>query len=73
MQGWDGFKESSEGKEMTLEEAVEEFLSILSIKEESDSGKVFKPNRISSCRVMDSSRMQELLEVMEEKVNFKGK
>jgi hypothetical protein len=58
---------------MTLEEAVKEFLFILSIKEESDGGRIFKPNQINSCRVMDGIRLQELLEVMETKSGFKGK
>jgi hypothetical protein len=57
---------------MELKDAVKEFLFILSIQEETDEGRLFKPNQINSCRVIDSQRLQQLLEVMEEKVNFKG-
>jgi hypothetical protein len=43
---------------------VKEFISLLDITEESDSGNEFKPNRISSCRVMDGERMEKLLAEM---------
>ena len=55
---------------MTLKEAVKEFLFILNIQEESDSGRLFKPNQISSCRVMDGQRIETLLQVMETKSGF---
>jgi len=58
---------------MTLQEAVKEFLFILSIVEESDSGRMFRPNQISSCRVMDTARLSKLLEVMKNESGFKGK
>lgn len=55
---------------MTLQEAVKEFLYILNIQEESDSGRLFRPNQIVSSRVMDGERLKELLEVMETNSGF---
>lgn len=55
---------------MTLQEAVKEFLYILNIQEESDSGRLFRPNQIVSSRVMDGKRLKELLEVMETNSGF---
>lgn len=55
---------------MTLKEAVKEFLFLLNKQEESESGRLFKPNQISSCRVMDGERLETLLKVMETKSGF---
>ena len=52
--------------ELTLEEAVIEFLLLLDKREESDSGNVFSPNQISSCRVMDGLKMGKLLDRMKD-------
>lgn len=38
-----------------------ELFELLDKTEESDSGMVFHPNVISSCRVMDCQRINELL------------
>ena len=52
-----------------LHELVDEFLMLLSITETSDSGTDFKPNRISSCRVLDGIRMNTLLAEMKDIVS----
>ena len=52
-----------------LKELVREFLAILSIEEESDSGRRFTPNYIASCRTVDMMRMSKLLSEMKELVN----
>jgi hypothetical protein len=49
------------GKMQEMESLVKEFIGILDIIEESDSGRQFRPNQISSCRVMDGIRMGEIL------------
>lgn len=49
-----------------LKQLVKKFFYYLDIVEESDSGRVFKPNQISSCRVMDSKNMGEILARMKE-------
>lgn len=54
---------------MEIKEIIKEFLYLLNRREESDSGVVFSPNYISSCRVMDSQRLGELLKQMERYVN----
>lgn len=50
---------------MDIKETIKEFLYLLSKREESDSGRTFYPNHISSCRVLDSQRLGELLKQME--------
>lgn len=47
-----------------LSDLVKEFLSILDIVEESDSGREFRPTTIQSCRCMDLSRIGEILKDM---------
>lgn len=43
---------------------VREFIRLLEIEEESDGGKKFRPNGISTCRTMDGAKMAELLQEM---------
>jgi len=38
-----------------------EFIRLLEIREESDSGREFSPNRIQSCRVIDGQRINEII------------
>jgi hypothetical protein len=38
-----------------------EFITLMEITEESDSGNAFNPNKISSCRSMDGHRLNEIL------------
>ena len=38
-----------------------EFITLMDITEESDSGYAFNPNKISSCRAMDGHRLNEIL------------
>lgn len=53
----------------TLPEMVREFISLLDKVEISDNDREFRPNYISSCRVMDGKRMGELLMAMKATVN----
>jgi hypothetical protein len=43
------------------EKLWKEFITLLEITEESDSGYEFNPNKISSCRAMDGKRLNEIL------------
>jgi len=54
--------------ELNLEyqNAVRELIRLLEIEEESDSGTVFRPNKISSCRVMDGMQMNQCLKTLKE-------
>jgi hypothetical protein len=48
----------------TDSEAVElwrRFIRLLDIEEESDSGRAFHPNKISSCRALDGAELEEIL------------
>lgn len=53
---------------LSLERMVEAFIAYLEVVEESDSGNEFRPNYISSCRVMDSEAMGILLTEMRKRV-----
>jgi hypothetical protein len=44
-----------------IDELCRELVAYLLIEEESDSGRVFYPNVISSVRVLHSERMNEIL------------
>ena len=43
------------------EKLWKEFITLMEITEESDSGYAFNPNKISSCRAMDGKRLNEIL------------
>lgn len=49
-----------------LKQLVKEFFRILDIVEESDSGTLFHPTNITSCRAMDGARMNDILRRMKE-------
>lgn len=49
-----------------------ELLHYLNITEESDGGREFRPNYISSCRVMDGDIIGRVLKEMEVRVNTRG-
>ena len=40
---------------------VKELFMLLDITEETDDGRVFHPNRISSCRAMDAEKLNSIL------------
>ena len=52
-----------------LKQLVKELFYYLDITEESDSGRVFHPTIITSCRVHDQEAISEILTQMKEQVN----
>lgn len=40
---------------------VKELFRLLDITEETDEGRVFHPNRISSCRALDAEKLNQIL------------
>ena len=40
---------------------VKELFELLDRKEETDDGRVFHPNRISSCRAVDAEKLNQVL------------
>lgn len=40
---------------------VKELFRLLDITEETDEGRVFHPNRISSCRALDAEKLNQVL------------
>ena len=59
---WDA--QSSPASRCSLDGVVREFVRLLDIEEESDSGRRFRPNGITSCRAMDGAKMVELIQEM---------
>ena len=53
-----------EAESCALVAVVREFIRLLDIEEESDSGRIFHPNHIASCRVIDAAKMDQLLREM---------
>ncbi len=41
---------------------LRELVNLITIQEESDSGRIFYPNGITSCRAMDGERMGQITE-----------
>lgn len=50
-------------------ELLVEFMGYLNKVEVSDNDRVFRPNRISSCRVMDTKAMNEILQEAKRRVS----
>ena len=44
-----------------LKKLWREFITLMEITEESDSGNKFNPNKISSCRALDGRKLNEIL------------
>lgn len=49
-------------KAQTYDVLVRELFRLLDITEETDEGRVFHPNRISSCRALDAEKLNQVLE-----------
>jgi hypothetical protein len=47
-----------------LETLIKDFFILLDKTEETDEGRVFRPNRISSCRAQDGQKLENLLRLM---------
>ena len=54
-----------------LQTYLEDFFILLDKTEESDEGRVFRPNKISSCRVQDGQMLDNLLRLMKASVEIK--
>ena len=47
-----------------LESLIKDFFTVLDKKEETDDGRVFRPNHINSCRAEDGQKLENLLRLM---------
>ena len=63
---WNAALKELDEKIKTPEDAIREFFKILDSKEESDSGRVFSPVYISSCRVWESKKLETIIKRMRE-------
>ena len=54
-----------------LQTYLEDFFTLLDKTEETDEGRVFRPNKISSCRVQDGQMLDNLLRLMKASVEIK--
>jgi len=57
-------RDEARGVVLKYREAASELIRLLEIEEESDSGTSFKPNRINSCRIMDTMQMNQCLKTL---------
>lgn len=46
-----------------------EFIDLLEITEESDSGNEFRPNYINSCRALDGERMSQIIKEAKKEIS----
>lgn len=53
----------------TTKELLKKLFYYLDITEESDSGRPFRPNVISSCRAMDGAELNEILNQLKAQVS----
>ena len=44
-----------------IKSLIREYIRFLDIVEESEEGRIFRPNQLGSCRVLDGKRMNEIL------------
>ena len=51
---------------------VKELFELLDRKEETDDGRVFRPNQISSCRAMDAERLDKVLAALKHTMRDSG-
>jgi len=51
---------------------VRELFRLLDIKEETDDGRVFRPNRISSCRALDAEKLEQVLKELKNVLEDRG-
>ena len=58
------------GGVMKVCDLISEFFSILETTEESDSGKEFHPVYISSCRVMKTKRIEEIISEIKKIIGY---
>lgn len=86
MQHWEGRAETAEAKLKTVAEDkvdvvvkltklqtyLADFFILLDKTEETDDGRVFRPNKISSCRVQDGQMLDNLLRLMKATVEIKN-
>ena len=52
---------SLQSKAQQYDVLVKELFRLLDITEETDDGRVFHPNRISSCRAADAEKLNQIL------------
>ena len=53
-----------------LTKLLTEFFNILDTTEESDSGTIFHPVQITSCRVMQSEKVESIIQQIKSLINY---
>jgi len=51
---------------------VRELFVLLDKTEETDEGRVFRPNRISSCRALDAEKLEQVLKELKNVLEDRG-
>jgi hypothetical protein len=63
-EAWQAAREQVTEQRDRLADLVKQFIYILDITEESDSGRLFHPTNITSCRAGDLQKIGELVEAL---------
>lgn len=63
---------SLQSKAQAYDVLVRELFRLLDITEETDEGRVFRPNRISSCRAMDAEKLNQVLKELRNVLEDRG-
>ena len=58
-----------QAKAYKLNNLWKEFIALLEVTEESDSGGEFRPNYIGSCRALDGERMNQIIKEAKKEIN----
>ena len=51
---------------------VRELFRLLDITEQTDEGRYFRPNRITSCRAMDAEKLEQVLKELKNVLEDRG-
>jgi len=63
---------SLQSKAQAYDVLVRELFRLLDITEETDEGRVFRPNKISSCRAMDAEKLNQVLKELKNVLEDRG-
>ena len=63
---------AAEGKLHKYDVLVRELFRLLDITEQTDEGRYFKPNKISSCRAMDAEKLNQVLKELKNVLEDRG-
>ena len=60
-------------KIIDMEETIAQFFALLDVTEETDDGRVFRPNVLRSCRAADAVKLENILAELKGTITLKDK